>query len=333
MTTAQSQKFRTVEKDILPFVISSIKNIMLKVNIEMLDNLEEIRLRAKKPLMVFYKNADWFVTEDGLLTKDISAAYVVTQQEILKSLELMSENSVYAYQDEIRSGYLTLRGGHRVGLSGKVIMQEHQIRNIKDFNGLNIRVAKEIVGCSKHIIKYIIKSNCDIYNTLIIGPPQCGKTTILRDVARIMSNGDNNFDFSGLKIGIVDERSEIAACCKGIPQNDVGFRTDVMDGCPKTLGMEMLLRSMSPNIIITDEIGTCGDKDAILKVLNSGVKIIASAHGYNITELKMREELLSLIKSGVFERYIVLSSKFGPGTLEEVVNSELMAIYRRCPVC
>jgi stage III sporulation protein AA len=303
---------------------------MLKVDIEILDNLEEIRLRAKKPLMVFYKNADWFVTTGGLLTKDISAAYLVSQHEILKSIELMSENSVYAYQDEIKSGYLTLRGGHRVGLSGKVIMQDGQIRNMKDFNGLNIRVAKEIMGCSKHIIKYITKSNCDIYNTLIIGPPQCGKTTILRDVARIMSNGDISINFEGLKIAIVDERSEIAACCKGIPQNDVGFRTDVMDGCPKTIGMEMLLRSMSPNIIITDEIGTHGDKDAILRVLNSGVKIIASAHGYNITELKMREELLALIKSGAFERYIVLSSRNGPGTLEEVVNSQLTAIYRRC---
>ena len=145
-----------------------------------------------------------------------------------------------------------------------------------------------------------------------------------------MSNGTTDYDFIGVKVGIVDERSEIAACFKGIAQNDVGFRTDIMDGCPKTLGMEMLLRSMSPNIIITDEIGTQGDKAAILKVLNSGVKIISSAHGYSITELKMREELLELIKSGVFERYIVLSSINGPGTLEEVVDSQLTAIYRRC---
>lgn len=333
MTNSQLPKNRSVESDIAPFLIPSIKSILLKVDTEILDNLEEIRLRAKKPLMVFYNNTDWFITTSGKLTKDIKDAYVVMQQEILKSMELMSENSVYAYQDEIKSGYLTLRGGHRVGLCGKVIMQEGQIRNIKDFNGLNIRVAKEIRGCSEHIIKYINKSNVDIYNTLIIGPPQCGKTTILRDVARLISSGDDSSNFSGLKVGIVDERSEIAACCKGIPQNDVGFRTDVMDGCPKTLGMEMLLRSMSPNIIITDEIGTQGDKDAILKVLNSGVKIIASAHGYNITELKMREELLALIKSGAFERYIVLSSKNGPGTLEEVVNSQMSAIYRRCPTC
>lgn len=325
-----NQKLKSVENEILPFLIASIKIILLKIDNNILDNLEEIRLRVNKPLMVFYKNADWFVTSDGMLTKEISSAYLVSQQEIIKTMTLMSESSVYAYQEEIKSGYLTLRGGHRVGLCGKVILQDNQIRNIKDFSGLNIRVAKEVTGCSKHIINYITKGNCDIYNTLIVGPPQCGKTTILRDIARIISSGDQSIDFSGLKVGIVDERSEIAACYKGIPQNNIGCRTDIMDGCPKSLGMEMLLRSMSPNIIITDEIGTQGDKAALLKVLNSGVKIISSAHGYSITELKMREELLELIKSCVFERYIVLSSSNGPGTLEEVVDSQLIPIYKRC---
>ena len=280
--------------------------------------------------MVFYGGRDLFVTANGEISSDIREAYMVAQNEIIKSLELMSENSVYAFQEEIKSGYLTLRGGHRVGLSGRVIVQEGQIRNIKDFNSLNIRVAREDYGCSSKLVSFIIKSSDDIYNTLIIGPPQSGKTTILRDAARLLSNGGERIDFKGLKIGIVDERSEIAACSKGIPQNDVGFRTDVMDSCPKALGMEMLLRSMSPNIIVTDEIGTRGDKAAIMTVLNSGVKIIASAHGYNISELKMREELLAMIKANTFERYIVLSSSNGPGTLEEVFDSQQSAIYRRC---
>ena len=317
-----------VQFEILPFLIPGIREVIQKININELNNLEEIRLRAGKPLMVFYKKNDWFVTGNGRLTRSLSEAYLVEQREIIKTLELMSENSIYAYQDEIKSGYITLRGGHRIGLSGKVILQEGKIRNIKDFNGLNIRIAKEIRGCAKNIIKYIIKNSSDIYNTLIVGPPQCGKTTILRDLSRMLSSGEQEYDFNGMKVGIVDERSEIAACCKGVPQNDVGYRTDVMDGCPKVLGMEMLLRSMSPGIIITDELGTHGDRDAVLKVLNSGIKIIASAHGYNITELKMREELLSLIKSAAFERYIVLSSRNGPGTLEEVVDAGMTPIYR-----
>ncbi len=317
-----------VQLEILPFLIPSIREVIQKIYADDLNNMEEIRLRAGKPLMVFYKKNDWFVTRNGQLTRSFSEAYLVDQREIVKTLELMSENSIYAFQDEIKSGYITLRGGHRIGLSGKVVLQEGKIRNIKDFNGLNIRIAKEVKGCAKNIIKYIIKNNSDIYNTLIIGPPQCGKTTMLRDLSRILSNGEPEYDFNGMKVGIVDERSEIAACCKGVPQNDVGYRTDVLDGCPKVLGMEMLLRSMSPGIIITDEIGTHGDREAILKVLNSGIKIIASAHGYNITELKMRDELLSLIKSGAFERYIVLSSRSGPGTLEEVVDADMIPVYR-----
>ncbi len=317
-----------VQLEILPFLIPSIREVIQKIHADDLNNMEEIRLRAGKPLMVFYKKNDWFVAQNGQLTRSFSEAYLVDQREIVKTLELMSENSIYAFQDEIKSGYITLRGGHRIGLSGKVVLQEGKIRNIKDFNGLNIRIAKEVKGCAKNIIKYIIKNNSDIYNTLIIGPPQCGKTTILRDLSRILSNGELEYDFNGMKVGIVDERSEIAACCKGVPQNDVGYRTDVLDGCPKVLGMEMLLRSMSPGIIITDEIGTHGDREAILKVLNSGIKIIASAHGYNITELKMRDELLSLIKSGAFERYIVLSSRNGPGTLEEVVDADMTPVYR-----
>ncbi len=319
-----------VQSDILPYLIPSIRAILMKMKVEKLDNLQEIRMRAGKPLMVSYGSKELFVTVNGEVSPCIKEAYMVAQNEIIKSLELMSENSVYAFQEEIRSGYLTLKGGHRVGLSGRVVVQEGQIRNIKDFNSLNIRVAKEIYGCSSKIVNFIIKGSNDIYNTLIIGPPQSGKTTILRDAARLLSNGGESIDFKGLKIGIVDERSEIAACSKGIPQNDVGFRTDVMDSCPKALGMEMLLRSMSPNIIVTDEIGTQGDKAAILKVLNSGVKIIASAHGYNISELKMREELLAMLKANTFERYIVLSSSNGPGTLEEVFDSQQSAIYRRC---
>jgi stage III sporulation protein AA len=178
-------------------------------------------------------------------------------------------------------------------------------------------------------MKYVVKSSRDIFNTLLISPPQCGKTTILRDIARNISDGIKELDFTGLKVGVIDERSEIASCYKGVPQNHTGVRTDVLDACPKAIGMDTMLRSMSPQVIITDEIGNEGDGEAIKRVINAGVKIIATAHGYNISELKTRQEVIGLIEGKVFERYVVLSSREGPGTLEEITDENLRVMYRR----
>ncbi|MCX8129017.1 MAG: stage III sporulation protein AA [Clostridia bacterium] len=318
----------SVEKDILPFLSYNIRSILTQINQNKTDCFEEIRLRAEKPLMIQGSNIDWFVDKDGKLTEKADNPYIVGQEDIVKTLELMSENSIYAYQEEIRSGFITLKGGHRVGICGKAVIEGNYVKNIKDISGMNIRLSKEISGCSSGIIRFILDSNKSVYNTLIVSPPQCGKTTILRDIARTISDG--TLSFKGLKVGIVDERSEIAACYRGIPQNNVGVRTDVLDGCPKTVGMSMMLRSMSPQVMITDEIGNQGDKEAVMKVINAGIKIITTAHGYNISELKTRQEVLSLIEEGIFERYIVLSRAKGPGTLEEIIEGNSMKmIYGR----
>ena len=270
-----------------------------------------------------YRN-EWFVRADGSLCNTSDKAVIVKQKNISRTLELMSENSIYAFQEEIKNGYLTLRGGHRIGIAGRVVYDGKSIKNIKDISGLNIRLSKQVIGCAGKIMRYIIKGKSDIYNTLLISPPQCGKTTLLRDIARYLSDGIPGRDFKGIKVGIVDERSEIAACFRGLPQNNVGIRTDVLDGCLKSVGMTMMIRSMSPNALITDEIGCEGDRDAILGALNAGVKIITSAHGYNISELKSRREVLKLLEDKVFDRYIVLGNSKGPGTLVEVIDGTTM---------
>ena len=294
-----------------------------------LEPLEEIRLRAYKPLVLQNYYREWFIGAGNLLSAKPSGAFIVTQEDIRATLELMSENSIYAYQEEIRNGYITIKGGHRVGLAGRVILDGPLVKNIKDISGLNIRLANQIFGCSQKAIKYLIRNNSDIFNTLIISPPQCGKTTILRDIARLLGNGLPDMGFRGVKVGIVDERSEIAACQKGIASNDVGLRTDVLDGCPKRIGMPMIIRAMSPKVIITDEIGNEGDREAIHSVLNAGVRIVATAHGYNVSEMKSRREVIKLIEDKVFERYIVLGNANGPGTLVEVIDGENMeSIYQ-----
>lgn len=317
---------RNIERDILQFLSQEIRDVLLKVGINQLKFMEEIRLRAGRPLVVHNYRGNWFVKEDGTLSRMDKNSFIVDQKEIIKTLGLISENSIYAYQEEIRRGYITLRGGHRVGIAGKTVLEGGCVKNIKDISGLNIRISKEVPGCSTGIIKYIMNGTDSIYNTLLVSPPQCGKTTMLRDMARVLSEGSYKLGIPGLKIGIVDERSEIAACFRGIPQNDVGSQSDVLDGCPKSIGMAMMVRSMSPQVIVTDEIGSCGDKEAVISVLNAGVRILTSAHGFNITELKSRREVLSLIEERVFERFIVLSNSNGPGTLEEVIDGLTMKI-------
>lgn len=323
-------EIRSFERDILKFLCNELKDVLIMVNPLELVSLEEIRIRAGKPVMLQNIRGSFFLNCEGRLTNNKFNLFYINQEQILKTLSLISENSIYAFQDEIKNGFLTLKGGHRVGITGRVVLEGEHIKNIKDISGLNIRISREITGCSSKILKYIINDNNQVFNTLLISPPQCGKTTILRDITRNLSDGIEKMSFKGVKIGVIDERSEIAACYKGVSQKRVGIQTDVLDACPKQLGMAIMLRSMSPDVIVTDEIGGSGDKDSILQVLNAGVKIISTAHGYSISQLKTKKEVLSLIEEKVFERFIVLSAANGPGTLEEVVDGRNMnVIFRR----
>lgn len=321
---AEKSKGRSMEAEIFRFIVQDIRTVIRGINPDALESLEEIRLRANKPLMLQNKHGDWFVDSNGGLTRSLSNLKHVSQEDIIKTVELISENSIYAFQEDIRGGFITLKGGHRVGIAGRVVLDDGRIKNIKDISGLNIRISREITGCSDRIIKHIIKGENEVLNTLIISPPQCGKTTMLRDIARALSDGIPRLKFKGVKVGVIDERSEIAACYKGAAQNSVGVRTDVLDGCPKSIGMTLMLRSMSPEVIITDEIGNSGDKEAVMQVINAGVKIITSAHGFNVSELKARHEVIGLIEKKVFERYIVLSNLKGPGTVHEIIDGITM---------
>ena len=215
-------------------------------------SIEEIRLRSNKPLML----------KIGQETEVID--YIVKQQEILQAFEKICENSVYSYRRQICDGYITIRGGNRVGIVGCAVVDNGQVININYISSLNFRIAREKIGCSNSIIEYITnQSDNSIHNTLIVSPPGCGKTTLLRDIIRNISNGIAKIGFKGKTVGVVDERGEIAAMYKGIPQNDIGIRTDVVDNMPKPEAMRMLVRSMCPDVIACDEIGSFEDINAI----------------------------------------------------------------------
>ncbi|MDY2606489.1 MAG: stage III sporulation protein AA [Lachnospiraceae bacterium] len=283
----------------------NLRKILCNV-LNMADRINEIRLRAGQPLMVISDNKERFVKSDGEITLTYENAYIVTVNEIRETMEYISNYSLYAYEEEMKQGYITVAGGHRIGICGKAIIENNTVKTLRYISFINIRIAHEIIGCSDRLIPKIYKDSESIYNTLIISPPGRGKTTLLRDLVRNISNGYNGY-YRGLNIGIADERSEIAACYLGIPQNDVGIRTDVIDGIPKEIGIMMLIRTMSPNVIAVDEIGSKEDIKAIRQGINCGCRFICTVHGDDLEDIRNKPVLGDMIKEKIFRRYIVIN--------------------------
>lgn len=287
--------------------------------------LQEIRLRVNGPLIVFYNNKEFFINRNFELTTNRNNAYIVTQNEVRETMEYISNYSLYAFEDEIKQGFITIQGGHRVGIAGKTILEADRIKNIKHISFINIRLSHQIKGCADKVMPYIVQDD-SIFHTLIISPPRCGKTTLLRDVIRQLSNGLSTIP--GMTVGVVDERSEIGACYMGVPQNELGIRTDILDCCPKVAGMMMLVRSMSPSIIAVDEVGSREDMEAIEYVINCGCKLIATVHGSSIDDIKNKPLLGRMVREKIFERYILLNNQGCVGNLGQIYDERGTVLYR-----
>ena len=282
---------------------TSIRPRMRKINWE---GLEEIRVRIGWPVELIYGNHnEWLGNYDSMIDR----------QCLDEMLNYITGYSIYALDEEIKQGYITFSGGHRIGITGHATYEElrdtraHKITNIVDIGGLNIRIAHERKGCAKRIVTHLRKEE-SIYNTLFFSAPGVGKTTYLRDVIRILSEGESACERTtmqkGLKISVVDERSEIAACVNGKPQNDLGKRTDVLDACPKELGMKMVLRSMSPDVIAIDEIGTEAEFALLEQMRCSGVKLLGTIHAGDIEEILCNPMIRKGIETGAIERFVEL---------------------------
>ena len=263
---------------------------------EELELLEEIRVRNNLPLICKIGQADK-VLNYKILTEDINYIF-----------QKICENSIYTYQNQIANGYITIQGGNRVGIVGTAVLHEDKVTNFNYISGLNFRISRQILGCSNSIMQKIInKEQNTIYNTLIISMPGMGKTTLLRDIIRNISIGIEGL-IDGANIAVIDERGEISATFKGIMQNDLGIRTDVVNDIPKHIGMRLAIRSMSPKVIAADEIGSKEDSEAINYAMCCGVKGIFTAHGESIEDVCKNPELKELINNKTIERVVLIKN-------------------------
>lgn len=299
-----------IKQQILPVLAKQLSEVLRK---QILDftQLQEIRLREGKPITIVYQGREQFLTGEN------NNLIVMRERDIQETLDYISNYSLYAYENELRQGFITLEGGHRVGVAGQTVLEGNQVKNMRYISSMNIRIAHEVKGCADSVIPYISREK-ELCHTLLISPPRCGKTTLLRDIVRQSSDGCKYV--RGTTVGVVDERSEIGACYRGMPQNDLGIRTDILDCCPKEEGMLLMIRSMAPRILAVDEIGTKEDVQAIEYALHCGCIMLATAHGTSLEELRQKPLFDRLIERKQFERYVVLSNQRKTGGVEGIYD-------------
>ena len=293
--------------------MNSLDKILVKLPVEIGDqikglpghikkNLEEIRIRNGHDIVLYASGKEY-----ALDCKNGTKIDNYTINNIFNSL---LNFSAYAYQEELTNGYITIEGGHRVGICGRTVIENGKVKTIKDISSINIRRSREIIGVSDPCMSYLLKGKHQIYNTIIISPPKCGKTTLLRDMVR-------NISGMGFQVGVCDERSEISGMYNGQSSYDLGDRTDILDGCPKEKGMIMLIRAMSPDLIATDEIGKREDCHAIEAAVCAGISLLTTIHGSSYEDV-MSSGIGELVEKGVFGRLIFLSNIPAIGSISTI---------------
>ena len=297
----------------------SVRDVLEGLSLEF-EQLQEIRMRVDTPLFLWYGNREYGVTKGGQLGQaGREGLRRISERELRETVECMGNYSLYAFEDEIRQGFLTVRGGHRVGLAGKAVMENGNLKTLKYISALNVRFAHQIKGCGEKVLPFLFEEE-RLCHSLLISPPRGGKTTLLRDLVRLLSDGTETVP--GRNVGVVDERGEIGACYQGIPQNDLGARTDVLDCCPKALGMMMLIRSMAPQVVAVDEIGSREDLEAVEYAAGCGCAVLATAHGGSLEEILGKPGLGALVRGGLFGRLVLLGNGEQAGRVREIRDGE-----------
>lgn len=305
------------------------------------DKLQEIRIGVGQPVRIRFAEEEKFLSPEGELRENPREAWYMTERELDEMVRHICRYSPYAFENEIRQGFLTVPGGHRIGMAGQVVLNDKGIvRNITHIRFLNIRISHEVIDAAGKVMSYLYEEG-RFLNTLLVSPPGCGKTTLLRDIVRQVSYG--NVYGAGRQVGVVDERSEIGGSFMGIPQNDLGIRTDVLDGCPKVQGMMLLMRSMAPEVVAVDEIGSMEDMRAIFQVLQCGSSVAATMHGDSMEDVECRLQaggetngFWGGYRPGkLFDRFLFLEKKQGKCGIREIrgKSGEILFPGRQEEVC